>query len=150
LNAIKEELRHWFSDLCGNDMDCEQKLRYLLRQDKGLIRNINYAYNKTNVIDVKKLIKEHLSIHKIIVRTCKHCNKKNLISSEVLKEAECEQCNNKLLESKKIVSQVVQSDESLLKERKNCIYCGNPVSSISNSFTCYSCKNVGFDVYPKW
>jgi hypothetical protein len=149
MSALQTELKDWIAGISGNDRDCEQRIRKLLLQDKSLLKDINLAYKDKNVIRVKRLIQNFLAEHKIIVRTCKYCKKKNMISSDYLVDAECEQCHKNLLGTTKIDSSkgINCEHDVMLNEKKKCIYCGKPVSSISNSITCYSCKNIRFDVY---
>ncbi|MFF2290474.1 hypothetical protein [Peribacillus butanolivorans] len=138
MSVVLSQLKEWIFELSGNDTECEQKLRELLLQDKQLVRNINIAYNDSNIPRIHNLIKGYLSAKNIIVRTCKVCNKKNFISSDYLIGIKCEQCHQLLLEPMKRETIKVK-EKTLKEERKKCLYCGNSVSPLSNAITCYSC-----------
>ncbi|MEH7483959.1 hypothetical protein V7157_23410 [Neobacillus drentensis] len=148
MGEIKTELAEWIADFCGNDEECEQKLRKLMLQDKELVRSINVAFNSGNVPRIQQLIKNYLSDKRMIIRTCKACNKKNFISSHNLVGMKCEQCDQLLLQPKKVDTDKVEvvklESKPIIKEQeRKCIYCGNPVS-LTYSRVCSGCSEFRY------
>lgn len=135
-------LKNWIADLCGNDEECEQKLRNLLSQDWEVLNTIKIAFSESNIPRVQWIIKNFLTQKDIIIRTCKDCSKKNFVYNVNLIGLKCEQCHQLLLEPTNKVAKV--KEVSLEKVKKNCIYCSKPVSPLPNAITCISCRNTGF------
>ncbi|CEG25672.1 hypothetical protein [Bacillus sp. B-jedd] len=143
----KDEMKNWLlNEVCKADPGCDKKIRELILADKKLVKKINeifYTYNPMN--DIKKSIMDFLTENKIIIRTCKECGKKNVISSDDILEASCEDCLQPLLKrqvQKKTVSFHKESQENY--EGKKCIYCGSPVAPFSNMVCprCYQSNSL--------
>jgi len=142
MSYTQTTLKNWIADLCGNDEDCEQKLRNLLREDREVLNSIQVAFDEPNIPRVQWIIDNFLTQKKIIIRTCKACSKKNFIFNANLIGLKCEQCQQLLLKPAK--KETVKVDKTPDKTRKTCLYCSNQVSPLPNAVTCMSCRNAGF------
>ncbi|WML45399.1 hypothetical protein [Neobacillus sp. PS3-40] len=133
-------MKNWLLlEVCKGDPDCDKKIRELILVDKKLVKNLNELFVKNTMYEIKKLITNYIKENKIIIRTCKECGKKNVISSDNLIEAKCVDCNKQL-----VIRQDNKKIDSFNKEHQNnnkgkkCIYCGAPVAPYSN-MVCQNC-----------
>lgn len=146
MSVIKEHLRSWIYELCERNAECEAKLRDLLRGDKELIRNVNSAFVQGDVKKVKVLIEKYKREKGIMIFTCVNCSEKNVIYSSKLPNVRCNHCNKMVVQTN--TGKLEDNNVVTGKDKKRrCLYCSNPVSSIPGSTTCYSHRNVGFNVY---
>jgi len=91
-------MKNWLLyEVCKGDPDCDKKIRQLILADKKLVKKINEFFLKNEMYEIKKTITNFIIECKIIIRTCKECEKKNVISSDYLFEAKCVDFNKQLL-----------------------------------------------------
>ena len=144
MNINKNELAEWLTDLCGGDKECEQNIRWFIRQDKSVINQINVEFKKGNTKIVRRIITNYLSENNRIIRSCNVCNKKHFISTDKLIGMKCKKCNELLPLLKK---EIYESNSSKIEENlRKCIYCNKPVSPLEKAMTCFEHRSgyVGF------
>ncbi|OHX51661.1 hypothetical protein [Planococcus faecalis] len=140
-NTVENQMKKWMSELSQNDIQCEQKIRTLIKKDKKLTSEIKDSYNKGNTPLVKSLIKEFLSSKKKGVRACKNCGKVNLINFDKIETSKCGKCKQLLLgktNNEESENEFLVSDNDKRKNRK-CHYCGKEIQAYSLS--CSHCQN---------
>lgn len=147
MRNIQKELKEWLlKEICKNNEEFEMKLRILLRQDKSLIKNMNNAYKEQDIALIQSMIKNYMLEKRVYIQTCKSCKKTSFFfaeANETVYKRKCEFCAESLFVTKKSEVETAQTEITY----RACIYCGKPVSPTLNSMTCYSCKNVSFNVY---
>lgn len=140
MESRNNQLSAWFlHEISRGDPGCDQQLRAFIRQDKNLIRRINILFKKNEIYEMKKLITKHISDNKLIIRTCKACEAKQVIFTDDLLEGTCIACDTPLLnrtQHKKKAYETKQPSEN--DKKRSCIYCGQPVAPYSK-MVCNSC-----------
>lgn len=146
MNLVQRKFQEWLLDYCKDDPDCEKMLRDLLKRDKAVLKEINIAYEESNIYSLEMTIKKFTSNNRILIRTCKNCHKANFVHNTSLVDFKCVNCQILLFQTPTdgiISSQIIKNE----KTQRCCLYCNNPVSSLPNSVTCLSCRGVSFSPY---
>lgn len=140
---IQNELSLWISELCHHDLNCETKLRLLIKNDKLLLNKINQEFkgiieDPTNYItcfrEIKKSICEFMEVNFLKVSKCEHCSSYNLLNPQILDCGSCYSCRNKFKINSKLTS-IKQRNEIITRK---CLYCSNKVF-VKESLVCASC-----------
>lgn len=141
----KEKMKIWLlEEVCEGDSDCDRRLRDLIRTDKKLIQQINEFFIKGEMNSIKLTITDYINENHLIIRTCKACEKKNLISSDDLYESNCVACTQPLLKRQSRENQVTAKSTSKKSKGKKCMYCAAPIAPFSKivCMTCYKLNSV--------